>query len=133
VTRWPLRLIGVSVALSAGALGACGGPGLTPDASRELITDVADVRAATASGDRAVADVALAELRASVERLQASEAIEDDKATEILAAASDVEAALALMPTTTTTTTTLPPEDDDDDDDAPGKGRGKDPKKDDDD
>jgi hypothetical protein len=118
-----LDAIILCVALGSFVLGACGGSGLTPDASRALLTDVAEVRTATASGDRAIADVALAELRASVERLHANGAIDDDTAAEVLAAASGVESALALMPTTTTT---APPDDDDDDDDGPGKAKGHD-------
>jgi hypothetical protein len=83
---------------------------------------VGEVRTATASGDRALADAALADVRASVEQLRASGAIDDDKAAEILAAANDVGSSLALMPTTTTTTTTPPA----DDDDGPGKAKGRD-------
>lgn len=118
IRAWP-RSIVVCVALGSAALSACGGAGLTPDASRALLHEVAELRTVTASGDRAVAAAKLAELRASVERLHASGAIDDDKAAEILAAASEVESSLALMPTTTTTTT-LPP----DDDDGPGKAKG---------
>jgi len=96
-TRW----VGI-VLVMVGAVSACTGPQMTPSAAEELAVRAAEVRAATGSGSRAVAHAALADLRASLRRLQANGAVEDGKAEDILAAASAVESTLDLMPTTTT-------------------------------
>jgi hypothetical protein len=102
------------------ALTGCSGARMTPEAAEELQVRVVGLRAAAGSGSRAVADAALAELRATVKRLIERGALEAGKASDILEAASAVEATLDVMPTTTTTTRPPP-----DDDDGPGRGRGR--------
>lgn len=108
--------------LLAGALVAasCAGtPVMAPSTAEALAQGTAAVRTAVESGDRDAAEAALEQLRASVDDFGASDAITDEKMLDILAAVSEVEAALDVMPTTTTTT------DDDDDDEGNGKGKGK--------
>jgi uncharacterized protein YyaL (SSP411 family) len=114
------RTLTVTVLLASAALATgCGGFTMTDDAAAELALQVQEVRTAAGSGDRSVAESALAELRATVDRLRTSDDLADDRASVILAAASDVEQALDVMPTTTTT---LPPIDEDE---GPGHGKGK--------
>ena len=99
-----LRRAFAFVVVLAVPLAGCGGPSMTPGAARELDQRVQAVRMATASGDLAVARAAIGDLRSSVDRLQRAGAIDDGKAADILAAASEVDGSLSYMPTTTTTT-----------------------------
>lgn len=85
----------VAAAAAMLALAACS-PDLTEDAqASELSGKVADVRAAAEAGDAESADEMLAELIATVEAMQADGELDEDKAAEIIAAAQDVEVALA--------------------------------------
>jgi hypothetical protein len=119
--RARLRL--ASPAIAALVLTACGG-GLAPmsdHAAARVHDEVAAVRFAVQARDADGASRALATLRTSVERLRRSGDLTSEKADEILAAATGVQAQLvAITTTTTTTTTTLPP--------APPTNPGKGPK-----
>jgi hypothetical protein len=106
------------VVLVAGivALGACGGAeaDVSRPAAKLLHAQVAAVRTAAASRDRAGTAAHLASLRANVVRLRKQGEISRDAAARIDRAAGAVAAQLTLipLPTTTTTTTTTPPHDD---------------------
>jgi hypothetical protein len=102
------------VALAAGCGG--GSSAVSAGASKELLAKVAAVREASVRHDADGARRALDDLRASVKRRQDAGEISDERAAELLAAASTVEANLVSITTTTTTTTTLPPTT------KPGKG-----------
>jgi hypothetical protein len=110
----------VAAVLLAGviALGACGAdePAVSEPAARLLHAQVAAVRTAAESRDRAGAEQQLASLRASLVRLREQEEITGDAAARIRRAADAVAARLTLVPTTTTTTTTttVPPREEDD-------------------
>jgi hypothetical protein len=103
-------------------LGACGGTlsTMSNDAAARVHREVTAVRSAVVARDADGAARALASLRTSVEHLRRSGDLTSDKAREILAAASGVQAQLVAITTTTTTTTTLPP--------APPTKPGKGPK-----
>jgi hypothetical protein len=100
-----LVVAGLAVA-SAGCGGS--GPSMTSDAARQLAAQDQAVHLALASGDRAVIDRALADLRNTVATLQGRGQLTADRAHAILSAVDAVQTDLVLLPTTTTTTTTTP-------------------------
>jgi hypothetical protein len=108
----------VAAVLVAGlvVLGACGGDeaDVSKPAAKLLHAQVAAVRTAAVSRDRAATAEQLASLRANAVRLRKQGEITGDAAARIGRAADAVAAQLALipLPTTTTTTTTTPPHDD---------------------
>jgi hypothetical protein len=106
-------------------LAGCGSesPGISDEASQSLETQVQAVRQSAQSFDPAGVESGLAELRTSVARLKADGEIDDQRAAVILAAATDVEAQLDVVPTTTTAP---PPPATDDDHKGEGKGKGGD-------
>ena len=131
-----------ALVVAAASLAACGGDTspLSEAAEVELGQQVQQVRTDAAAGDAEAARGTLAELRAAVDELRRRGELSDAGATRILAAATDVEQALALIttttaPTTTTSTARPPPpttargddEDEDDEDEgrAGDRGRGK--------
>jgi hypothetical protein len=135
------RAVGALVfAVGYAALTACGGgsPSMNGDAATELDARVTAVRAAVVARDAAGAEVALDELRHSVSRLRHDDALSDERAVDILAAAGDVDDQLVTITTTTTTTTATtttttappappaPPTVDDKGDKDDDKGKGKD-------
>ena len=125
----------LAVAVAAVTLAACGGgsPPMNGDAAKELDARVTAVRTAVVARDTSGAEVALDDLRAAVGRLRRDDALSDERAAEILGAASDVgEQLVTITTTTTTTTTTVPPPPPSVDDNGDGKehgngnGKGKD-------
>ncbi|MDP8976777.1 MAG: hypothetical protein M3N28_10530, partial [Actinomycetota bacterium] len=95
---------------------ACGrdDQGLSDQAAADLRAGVARVRAAAESGDSGRAGGELAALRRAVTRYREQGQISSGRAAEVLSAAGEVEAHLALLApaaappaTTTTTATTL--------------------------
>lgn len=94
-------------------LPACGGDSQVSEAAAtRLQPKVQALREAAATGSPDAAQRELAELRALVEELSATDELSDGVARRVLAAAERVEANLALLATTTTvapTTTTAPP------------------------
>ncbi len=125
--------------LFATTLLACGSKdrGLSDQAAADLQAGVARVRAAAVGGDRAGASGQLAALRGAVDRHRSQGQISAGRAADVLAAAGEVEARLALLaappPTTATpnTTTTVrraptsPGRGEDDEGDQDKKGGGK--------
>jgi len=111
-----------TVALLLLGLAGCGGSdGLSRPAAARLQPQVAAIRAAAAGGDRAGAMAATAQLRQIVAQLRTTDEITAKQASDVLAAAAQVEAQLALLsgpppenPTTSTETT-----------ETTGKHRGK--------
>ena len=114
------------LALAVVLLSACGSdsPAIDEDASRALQFQVQAIRDSAEAFDPAGVEQGLADVRASVAQMKEEDQISDDRAAEILAAASDVESLIDEVPTTTTTTT-LPEVEDEDDDDDKGKGEGE--------
>lgn len=93
---------------------ACGGDSQVSEAAAtRLQPKVQALREAAATGSQDAAQRELADLRALVEELSATDELSDGGARRILAAAEQVEANLALLAATTTTvpptTTTTPP------------------------
>jgi hypothetical protein len=109
------------------AAGACGGKhnGLSDAAQRQLNAMVGQVRAAADAREVAGADRVLAELRRAVHSYQQNGDLSSARASEILDAATLVQARLALVTTTTTTTTTLPPSSNEEHDHGKHRGRDK--------
>jgi hypothetical protein len=115
---------------------ACGGDDnqMLGDARARLAPLVQEVRNRVESFDPDGARSALAGVRETVATLRAEDAIDEQRASEILAAAADVENRLTLTPTTTTsttttTTTTAPstvPAPDDEDRTGDDRGKGND-------
>jgi hypothetical protein len=102
----------VAIALVTLLLTACGGggmPTMSDDAASRVQSQVTAVRNAVAARDADGAARALATLRSTVEHLRRSGDVSAAKASEIVAAATDVQAQLVAITTTTTTTTTRPP------------------------
>jgi hypothetical protein len=109
----------VSALLLAAGFLACGGEekGLSDQAVSDLQARVARVRAAAGAGDRAGAGREVAAVRGAVDRYRGQGQISAGRAADVLAAAGEVEARLALLaaptptpaptpaPATTTTTT----------------------------
>ena len=89
----------VAVALAAG----CGDDGavIAPGAVRALEASLADLRAAVEAEDRGAAERALDRLIASADRWAGRGRIDEDRLGEILAAAEDVAADLAVLPAST--------------------------------
>ena len=129
----------LAVGITLATLAACGGssPPMNGDAAKELQTRVTAVRTAVVARDADGAERALADLRQAVTRLRRDDALSDERAAELLAAAGDVDDQLVTITTTTTTTTTTtapPPAPAPVDDkgkgpkggDDQGKGKGKD-------
>lgn len=114
----------LSVALViASLLAACGssGSGVSEPAGKVLALEVVAIRNAAGTADRAATAQQLAQLRASVSQLRASDDLSAGAAARIRRAADGVEAQLQLLPapttTTSTTTTTAPAK--------PGRGNGE--------
>ena len=110
--------IGVAI-----ALGGCGGGGGLSSAGRARLGPLVEqVRHAAESRDRQRTQHALGELRAAVATSEKNGDVSSARAAQILAAATEVQNRLTLIPTTTTitttTTTTTPP-------DGHGHGNGK--------
>jgi hypothetical protein len=102
-----LRQRAVAALLLLGLAG-CGAPDtLSRSAAARLQPQVAAIRTAAVSGDRAGALAAAAQLRQMVADLRRTDGITAKQASEVLAAAAQVEAQLALLsaPETTSTTT----------------------------
>lgn len=94
-------------------LGGCGGGGesaVTAAAGARLGAQVDAIRQAAAAGDRAGAQLRLAELRQAVSELLAAGELTSAAALRILDHAAAVETGLASLPTTTTTQILPPPE-----------------------
>lgn len=89
-------------------LAACdgGSPSMDDGAAVELRAGVTAVRTAVVARDADGAERAVDDLRQTVHRLRRDEALSDERAADILAAASDVDDQLVTITTTTTTTTT---------------------------
>ena len=102
------------------SLAACGsaGTGVSKTASSRLHAEISLLRAASTSGDRTAARIALARVRAEIAQLRTRGELSGDAVRRLRAAAAAVERQLSLLPepTTTTTTTTPSPE---------AKGHGK--------
>jgi len=98
----PRRLL-AALALGAVLLAGCGGPDMTNSASADLQSRVAAVRAAVVDGDSSGAQTALNNLHLVVMNLVGRGELSEGKASDILAAAENVQDQLDLMPTTTTT------------------------------
>ena len=101
---------------------------MTETGASGLRAEMAAVRTAVGAHDADGAARALDALRASVARLRRSGDVTEDRAAAIFAAATTVEAQLALITTTTTTTAPTPPavpHDPGDDGNGKGKGNGK--------
>ena len=103
----------VAVVLLAVGLAACGGdqPALSDQAAADLQAGVSRVRAAAGAGDRAAAGDHLAAVRSTVDRYRGQGQISAGRAADVLAAAAEVEARLALLappvqPAATVTSTT---------------------------
>ncbi len=92
---------------------ACGGDSQVSEAAAtRLQPKVQALREAAATGSQDAAQRELAELRALVEELSATEELSDGGVRRVLTAAERVEANLSLLAATTTvppTTTTAPP------------------------
>jgi hypothetical protein len=109
VKRVSTRLAGLVVVAGLGlVLAACGGdsPSMTGDASTQLRERVTAVRTAVETRDADGAASALDALRQAVDHLRRDDALSDERAADILAAASAVDDQLVTITTTTTTTTT---------------------------
>lgn len=129
--RWAVVTVAALV-----ALGACGrGGGDLPEAAAaRLEPHIAAIRAAASAGDRAGAEAAVTQLRATVAQMEQAGEIPGERAADVLAGAAAVEAQLGLLPAPTTTTTVAPtppaPPDDRERDDEDGekgrKGKGED-------
>ena len=114
---------------------ACGGEekGLSDQAAADLQAGVARVRAKAGAGDRAGAAGELAAVRAAVDRYRGQGQISEGRAADVLAAAGEVEARLALVvppapppaPATTTTTAGRAPGGGADDENKDKKGGDK--------
>ncbi|MGH2723701.1 MAG: hypothetical protein ACRDI0_05450 [Actinomycetota bacterium] len=125
--RARVLLLAAAVALA----GCAGAGGLAPGASRDLQDRVAAVRGSVEELDGQAAAARLDELRRAVDEWLGAGELDPGRADEILAAAADVEAALALLPeppveqpsptpTPQPEATVDDDEDDDDDDDGDG-------------
>ena len=94
-------------------LAACGGDrqALSDQAAADLQAGVSRVRAAAGAGDRAAASRHLAAVRSAVDRYRGQGQISAGRAADVLAAAGEVEARLALLapPAPATTTTSSSP------------------------
>jgi hypothetical protein len=93
------------VAFGILAAGCGGGSGINRQASEQLVTAVARVRAAARAHDVVGATARLGDVRRMVAVLRARGDLSDSAAGRILGAASAVATDLRLIPTTTTTTT----------------------------
>ena len=113
----------IAVLVAGAFVAGCGGgsDALSDDGAASLGATVVALRAAAEAGDVERARSEIVALRTSVAALRSDGDISDDRAVEVLDAATEVESSLLLI---TTTTTTAPP-DEDDDDDGRGKKRGK--------
>ena len=112
-------------------------PGLSNQAAADLQARVGRVRAAAVAGNGSGAGAELAALRSTVDRYRGQGQISAERAADVLAAAGEVEAGLALLPppapaaTTTTTSTPVrrapvePEGDKEDEEDKDSKGGGK--------
>ena len=89
---------------------ACGSrsPTISATATSELAQQVQAVRAAAVTGDRAEVETQLARLRAEVATLRTQHQITNDRAGQILSAASAVDTELATLVTTTTAPAATP-------------------------
>lgn len=108
-----MRLARFVVAALLVLVPACGGDSQVSEAAAtRLQPKVQALREAAATGSQDAAQRELAELRALVEELSATDELSDGGARRVLAAAERVEANLSLLAATTTvppTTTTAPP------------------------
>ena len=131
--RW--AALSLAAVLALAACGAGGGD-LSQAAAARLGPQVAAIRSAATAGDRAGAEAAVAQLRATIAQMEQAGEIPGERAKDMLAAAAAVEAQLGLLPAPTTTTTTAPPpapppeperggdgDGDDKDDEEPDKGK----------
>ena len=104
------RLVSALIAALVVAMGgaACGERrDIAASASSTLQADLQQIRTAATAQNRPAALAALGRLRQRVDELRRQGEVSDERAGRILAAASAVEARLALVTTTTTTTTTV--------------------------
>ena len=92
------------------SLAACGSSstGVSKAASSRLHAEIILLRAASTSGDRTAARIALARVRAEIAQLRTRGELSADAVRRLRAAASAVERQLSLLPEPTTTTTTAP-------------------------
>ncbi|MBW3547377.1 MAG: hypothetical protein KY452_04465 [Actinobacteria bacterium] len=109
-----MRLARVAVVALLLLVPACGGSQVSEAAATRLQPQVQALREAAATGSQDAANRELAELRALVAELSATDELSQRGARRVLAAADRVEANLALLDTTTTappttTATTAPP------------------------
>ena len=120
------RQVATAALLMVGLAGCGGSDRLSRPAAARLQPQVAAIRAAATSGDRAGAMVATANLRQAVDQLRTTDEITPQQASEVNAAVAEVDAQLALLPPpppknpTSTTETTVTEEGP-----GPGKGKGK--------
>ena len=108
-----MRLARFAVAALLLLVPACGGSQVSEAAATRLQPQVQALREAAATGSQEAANRELAELRALVAELSATDELSQRGARRVLAAADRVEANLGLLAdadaTTTTTATTVPP------------------------
>jgi hypothetical protein len=97
--------IAAGIAIALFAAGCGGGSGVDRQASDQLTTAVAGVRAAASADDVTLASARLDDLRRMVLFLRLRGDVSDHAAGRILGAADAVAADLDLIPTTTTTST----------------------------
>jgi hypothetical protein len=119
-------LIAAALLALASACGSDSGPGISESASQELQLRVSALREASLSGDRTSVQSTLEAIRVATNDLRGNGGIDEQGATRIFSATSEIEKLIHLVPTTTTTTTTTPPpvvEDQGSDEDR-GRGRG---------
>lgn len=107
------RVLWLTVAVVLGGCGSGESP-VSAAAGARLGAQVDAIRTAAAAGDRAGAELRLAELRQAVSELRAARELTGAAASRVLDRAAAVETGLASLSTTTTTTTTTrlpaPPE-----------------------
>lgn len=115
----------VAALVAAVALVGCGSPDLSPEASRALSHEVAAAREAAEAGQPEVAASRLDRLREQVQRLREAGELSDERAEEVLAAAEQVDEALALLGTPERTETPELDADDDDNDDKDEDKKGE--------
>lgn len=108
------RALWLTVAVLLSGCGSGDSP-VSDAAGARLGAQVEAIRQAAAAGDRAGAELRLAELRKAVTELRAAGELSGDAALRVLDRAAAVETGLASLPITTTTQLPPPPEHDADD------------------
>lgn len=94
-------ILAVVVAVVVGGCGS-GDPDVSAAAQARLGPQVEAIRQASTAGDRAGAELRLAELRGAVAELRAAGDLGSAAASRVLDRAAAVKSSLALLPTTTT-------------------------------